>query len=313
MKVMLLSVKLLLYNSVENGKQVVATRFLMHTQRILIAIPIILLFSSCTNDPLDGLYRSREASIVKWLNPHKSNDPKAPSNDFIVPTTALERNRVMSSLILIINDHYYRYEYHRYSAKSWGTYVGEITGIGLSTAGTLTGTSSTKTLLSALVTAIQGSNAALDKDILQGQTMIAVVSQMRKARATKMLEIKKSMTLPIEQYSFDDSLVDLLEYYYAGTYLTALQSLAEDSAAQAKAAQAKLNVLFSSKYDYDDLSKLLEDYWMPNGILDDEHNTKINNWLEAHGFSGINPGEFITTAAYQKNRPALAKYLGLPK
>ncbi len=273
-----------------------------------------LILSACSNQPLDRLYRARERMIVAKLNPpatapRKSPDPGAVivPETFVEPTDAPTRNKVINQLVLVIDDHYFRYEYHRYTAKAWGTYVGDVVGIGLSTAGTLTGTESTKTLLSALVTALQGSSAALEKDVLQGQTIIAIVAQMRKARAAKMLDIRRAMGQSLEAYPFDAALVDLLEYYYAGTYLTALQSLTEDAAANAKDARKELrNLRFA--YGADSATDRLRDYWKPGGVVDADHAAALRDWIENNTDApGISP--FLYDAQYADDRAAAAAAL----
>lgn len=177
--------------------------------------------------PLDDLYSARQKFV---RDKYHSGDLPADAK------TMAGRNKIIDDLLLLIDQRYYRYEYVRVTAKNWGKFGGSVVNIGLSTAGTLSGVESTKTLLSAVVTAIEGSGAALDRDVLMGQTMVALAAEMRRARAARLLIIQKGMQQSVAAYPLNAALVDLLNYYYAGTYITALQSLTESAAAGAKKA-----------------------------------------------------------------------------
>lgn len=212
------------------------------------------------------------------------------------------RNDVMNDLILIVDHNYYRIEKSLYGRKAWADFGGSVLVTGLSTAATLTGAEGAKTTLSALVTAIESTKTSFNKDILQGQTMIAITAQMRKLRAEKMLEIRQAMKESISDYPLSQGINDLMNYYNAGTFVAALQSLTEDAAAGKKAAEDQTKAeRFSANYEEDDASVALQSFWKPNGAVNKENMTTLNKWLKAKGIKVSIP-TFISADTFAAER-----------
>lgn len=195
--------------------------------------------TSCTNSgqpkALDVLYGRYEANRVAYYQ------SKMPEKGPIKAETEASRNDVMNDLILMIDHNYGKIEASLYGHKSWADFAGSVLTTGLSTAGTLTGNAGNKTTLSALVTAINSTKTSFDKDILQGQTMIAIVAKMRALRADKLVAIRQSMGKGTGEYPLSQGLDDLMEYYQAGTFIGALQSVTEHASADKVKAQDALN------------------------------------------------------------------------
>jgi hypothetical protein len=206
--------------------------------RSFVTILTAVLLSACAGwgsqpKALDTLYDSYEQNRIAYYKALMQNLP-APTVDM------RERNEIMNDLILLIDHNFARSEKSLYSHKAWADFAGSVTATGLSTAATLTGAAGVKTTLSALVTAIEATKTSFGKDILQGQNILAIVTQMHKLRAEKMLDIRASMQKDTTKYPLSYGLVDLLEYHNAGTFVVALQSMTEDAAAKTKEAQSKL-------------------------------------------------------------------------
>jgi len=183
---------------------------------------------------LDVLYSRYEANRVAYYS-------QLPESGPITAGTTASRNDVMNDLILMIDHNYGKIEASLYGHKSWADFAGSVLTTGLSTAGTLTGNVGNKTTLSALVTAISSTKTSFDKDILQGQTMIAIVAKMRALRADKLVAIRQSMGKETGEYPLSQGLDDLMEYYQAGTFIGALQSVTEHASAEKVKAQDALN------------------------------------------------------------------------
>ena len=185
---------------------------------------------------LDTLYDSYEQNRVSYYKGLMQNLPG--------PTVDMrERNEIMNDLILLIDHNFARDEKSLYTHKAWADFGGSVAATGLRTAATLTGAEGVKTTLSALVTAIEATKTSFGKDILQGQSMLAIVTQMHKLRAEKMLDLRKSMQENATVYPLSYGLVDLLEYHNAGTFVVALQSMTEDAAAKTKETNTKIKDL----------------------------------------------------------------------
>jgi hypothetical protein len=243
---------------------------------------------------LDALYDSYEQNRVAYYKGLIGGSP--------VEVGKLERNEIMNDLILLIDHNFARTEKSLYGHKAWADFGGSVASTGLSTAATLTGTAGVKTTLSALVTAIESTKTSFGKDILHGQSMLAIVTQMHKLRAQKILEIRKAMRdTDVGEYPLSYGLVDLLEYHNDGTFVVALQSMTEDAAAQKKDAEGELKN-FKGAYSDDDASQALRAYWKPGGKVNADHAKAFNEWLRDNA-GGVDISTFIHSSAYKQKRP----------
>ncbi|MEA3187268.1 MAG: hypothetical protein QOD99_1098 [Chthoniobacter sp.] len=213
--------------------------FLSKIQLSFLAL-LVLLLTGCAGGPgqpkpLATLYHSYESDRVA-----RYRDPNSPAIA-AASTSAGARNDLMNDLILMIDHNYAEIEKRLYGNKSWADFGGSVLATGLGTAGTLSGDLVVKTTLSALVTAIDSTKVSFNKDVLQGQSIIAIIATMRKMRAEKLLEIRLAQKLSIHGYPLSLGLDDLMAYYNAGTFIAALQGMTEDAASGKKNAEERLN------------------------------------------------------------------------
>jgi hypothetical protein len=253
---------------------------------------------------IDQIYSTYENNRVTTYTNYDpaGGDPLAGAE-----TDKTKRNRVMNDLILLIDSNYYKIEKGLVGHKTWADFSGSLAVTGLSTAGTIVGATGTKTILSALVTAINSTKTSVDKDLLQGQTLIAIIAKMRQLRAAKMVDVRKSMKLGPNDYTLSYGLVDLLEYYDDGTFAGALQSMTEDAAAGTKDAKQALQDL-KGTYSYTDDSKALRIYWKPNGVVNTDHAAAFNKWLQENE-NGVDITTFLYSSKYVGERSKAAAAL----
>jgi hypothetical protein len=130
------------------------------------------------------------------------------------------------------------YNYRRYidaatqGRAAFGT-AADITAIGLSTASTLMDPTGTKTILSGLSTAVQGSKASVEKHFYQDITTFIFISRMDVERSKVLAEIRKKLIGADGKLgalvTYSEVMVYLGQYYQAGTTLNALtQSQTEE-------------------------------------------------------------------------------------
>jgi len=264
---------------------------------LLLIAPLFL--SSCASSvrpkALDQIYGAYEQNRTDYYRAqiNKLDVAAAASN----PGT---RNDVINDLVLLIDHNYGKIENSLYNSKAWSDFGGSLISTGLGTAATLTGAAGAKTTLSALVTAIDSTKVSFSKDVLQGQSMIAIIAQMRKLRAEKLVDIRKSMALSVDKYPLSQALDDLMEYYQDGTFVTALQSMTEDAAASKKAADNELKDLKGS-YSFTDDSVTLRNYWKPNGVVNAAHAAQLKSWLAANE-PGVDIVSFIYSSQFASDR-----------
>jgi hypothetical protein len=273
-----------------------------------------LLLGGCANwggqpKALDTLYDTYEQNR---LDHYKGLIDTLPASAAAISRS--ERNGIMNDLIFLIDHNFGRTEKSLYGHKAWADFGGSITATGLSTAGTLAGAAGVKTTLSALVTAIESTKVSFGKDILQGQSILAIVTQMHKLRAEKILEIRKAMQNSLSDYPLSYGLVDLLDYHNRGTFVVALQSMTEDAAAKKKDADTDLAKLKTGRFVEDDAGVALRKYWTPDGkTFNAEHQAKIVEEMEALGLGEIAIELFLDSDKFADQRKTVARKLGLIK
>jgi hypothetical protein len=120
--------------------------------------------------------------------------------------------------------------------KAWADFSGSVVSAGLGIAG-----GGTAQIMSALVTAVESTKTAVNKDLLQGQTITAIIAKMRALRATKLVLIRQAMQSGLGPYPPSQALIDLMEYHNDGTLVGALQSITEQAAAEKEKARDALD------------------------------------------------------------------------
>lgn len=156
------------------------------------------------------------------------------------------RNKVLNELILLTDVHYRDYEDFLYVGKAMVDTGFDVLEFGLTLWATVSGVNRTKTSLSAIATGLKGTRLSIDKNLFQRQAMIAIISKMRALRKKKLIVLYQGMSKPVLKYSLDQALIDIGEYYNAGTIIGALQDIFRQSGVEDKEAEEKLEKIKKS-------------------------------------------------------------------
>jgi hypothetical protein len=164
---------------------------------------------------------------------------------------AAVRNQIVTARMFIADIQYHNYEARLTREVQEEGLGATLATLGLTTASTLVGSASTKTILSGAATAVVGADKAYNEKLLLSNTMQALQSQMRADRKAQAAVIYAKMfkdtgnntktITPIVEYTLPMALSDADNYYQAGTIASALIGLsktvanAEQNADQAKA------------------------------------------------------------------------------
>jgi hypothetical protein len=116
--------------------------------------------------------------------------------------------------------------------------------LGLGTAGALAPANTTKSILAGTAAAVTGAKAAVSADVLYNASIMMVINQMDTDRQNERCIIQMRLNNPVppavapmKTYSMQEASNDLIQYYEAGTFTHALQSLQAKSGSQAVAAK----------------------------------------------------------------------------
>jgi hypothetical protein len=164
------------------------------------------------------------------------------------------RNILLNDLILIIDLHYYSWEKHLYDKKAGFDLGADAVLLGLGGATALAGTTELANILGQISTGITGVRSSVDSDLLQKNSIPAIVAKMRAGRATQLAKMQKAMSetgtngkalrpSPVSQYSVQQGLIDLNTYYAAGTFVGALQDITAKAAEEKDSADRTIEKL----------------------------------------------------------------------
>ena len=138
-----------------------------------------------------------------------------------------KRNNILSNLTLLMDIRYRQYERAFYNVGATAGSAFDIAVLGMTAAGSVSGGAATKSILSAIAAGLTGTRLALEKNFLYEQTSPILIKQMQKLRKDKLAEIDKKMADNIDTYPLERGLIDIAEYFYSGTIVSALQSMTE--------------------------------------------------------------------------------------
>jgi len=173
----------------------------------------------------------------------------------------------------------------------------------------------TKTVLSAISTGIEGAKGSLDKNLFFKKTIVALVTQMKADRKTMLLAIREKMQENTDKYPLTAALIDLEEYYKAGTLPQALTSISVTAGATIKEKNEKLEKILTGKYLKDPAGVLLLKFWKPDGKeVNKDNEAALLIWLQKNGVKDADIPFipfFIQTAQYSTLRAKAVEDLQL--
>lgn len=141
------------------------------------------------------------------------------------------RNKIIFDLIFVINDYYDKYELARYATVTGSNFAGDVITSGLDAASTAVGGAGVKTILSAISTGVGATKAAAQRDFLQSQNISLLIQKMRVLRGEVYTRVQTKLVQSVDVYPLEAALIDLQDYFHAGTLIGAMQALANDTGA----------------------------------------------------------------------------------
>ena len=161
------------------------------------------------------------------------------------------RNEVVNSQLLAIDLQFTAFEQELARENVGVNTVVDLTVIGLGAATGVAGGAATKSILGAISSGITGAQGIIDKDIFYSKTMPVLLSQMEAQRKVQLVKIRTRLTADAHkdllsdasQYPLSEALIDVEEYYKAGSIPAALQGIIEQSGAAGQNATKDLKRL----------------------------------------------------------------------
>ena len=150
------------------------------------------------------------------------------------------RNEVVNCQIHAVDLQFTSFE-QSLSRENVGLNTGvDMAVIGLGAATGVVAGAGTKSILGVISSGITGAKGIIDKDVFYSKTMPALLTQMEAQRKAQLVKIRTGLKSSADKYPLSEALIDVEEYYKAGSIPAAVQGIIEQSGAIAKEATEKL-------------------------------------------------------------------------
>jgi predicted small lipoprotein YifL len=213
------------------------------------------------------------------------------------------RDKMIDVRLALINLNYIQFIAQFSVTKESLDFGTEVTELGLNLATTAVGGAGTKTILAAIASGVTGSKLAIDKNFFFEKTVPVLITSMNAQRKVALAPILIGMTNSTHTYPLTQALSDIDAYYFAGTFIGALQAMQAD--AGAKEAQAEMN-LQSIRFQEDPAAKLIRLWLFPNGPdnPDTNHVAQLKGWFTKQDFKAKPPQieVFLEHPEYKSHR-----------
>lgn len=145
------------------------------------------------------------------------------------------RNRFISGRLTMMNIRYIQFIRSSTADKQLLDSAAQMLTLGLSLAGATVPGAATKTLLAVAAAGVTGSKEIVDKNYYYEKTIPALIAQMNAERRKALVPLLSGMTHSLSTYTFEQAIDDLHTYYFAGTFIGAINAIQADAGAKERA------------------------------------------------------------------------------
>jgi len=135
------------------------------------------------------------------------------ANGAYVDVVTAERNAYIGAIQSKIDESYDNFKASLYAGHAYLTVGTDLAVLGLSGAGSVIADAGIKSILAATSAGVVGSTASIDKQVLNQQNTLAIISTMDAQRATENAIIVQREKSSITDYPLETALLDLRAYY----------------------------------------------------------------------------------------------------
>lgn len=147
--------------------------------------------------------------------------------------------------------------------------VADVAVLGANAAGLISSSKQLKDIFLAISGGLTGAKLSFDKNAYYEQTMPALVTKMDSLRKQQLLTIRTKMQKGTDKYDLTEGLVDINDYFQAGTVTGAIIGVRESAGASAQKAKKELKELTN-----------LRTHTKVEALQAEELHTALNNLLD---------------------------------
>jgi len=178
----------------------------------------------------------------------------------------------------------------------------------LGAAGAISTVTSTQAILAATSSTVTGVKASIDKNAYYDSTLLALVSQMQASRKRILVNIYTGLDLGIKNYSLMRALIDIEDYFQAGTIIGAVGEINKVSGVQKAKAETELSNLLKGTYQKDKAGDAIRAFWKPDGKnINSNNESSLKMWMIKNGIDKTSITLFLRAQHFQDSRVKAVK------
>lgn len=242
---------------------------------------LCILISGCANVIKGGpdlpTYQSKVAETLLQKYSQADTIPTDPNL-----LTVDKRNGIMEDLIFLVDVNYHQFESQLYLGRASFDTATDLAIIGLGAAGALVDATGTQAILAAISGGIGGARVSINKNFFREQSANALISTMRATRKSKLNFMRGAESLSISDYPMSRALVDIGDYYNAGTIVGAFGSIVSEAGKKEQDAASNIEKKVQEKIELQFKTGPLRERII--NWLDKDPNNNVpafNKWLES--------------------------------
>lgn len=195
-----------------------------------------ILLSGCATFSQDySLQDAYREAVIARVQPAELTDARV--------TTMRERNQVIFDAVFLLDDSYHRLEQQLYEEQATWATIADLAVLGASGAAAVASGEAVKTMLAAAASGITGARIAISRNLYAEASRYALIARMRASRARVLAEIERGARLPVRDYPLSRAVIDLQRLAAAGTLVSAVQAVAEESTRALETERAVLDAV----------------------------------------------------------------------
>lgn len=206
---------------------------------ILCLVSLCVLFTGCpsgrTKMPAVVKEKVRTYALTKFDTDYSAYNAAVEKKDFEL--AKLRRNEMIFQLKRNIDANYLEFENGLFIGKATTNILFDITELGAALAGTITNGERAKTIISSSLSMFKGSRKSAEINLFREKTTESLIQTMRASRSNREKKINLGLRNTVADYTLEESLGDLIDYFYAGSLSNALVELSQEAADNAKDAK----------------------------------------------------------------------------
>lgn len=156
-------------------------------------------------------------------------------------TCEIYRNAIINEMVFIADYNYQAYEGNLIAGRAKTNFYTGAVRTTLETAGALITVADTTRILSGLAAMTGAIQESANTEFFFDNTIDALIIQMRADRARALVSLVERRTLPYGDYSIEQAVGDITNYYRAGTLASAVISISKSASEAQKDAEKNLS------------------------------------------------------------------------